>query len=142
MTQPLQTLLRHLRREAGPPAHGPLTDGQLLERWAAHRDEAAFELLLRRHGPMVLASCRRQLGSRPEVEDAFQATWLVFLLKAGSIRRRGSLAAWRDPDEPAVASLSRKEAADPVAEARRRGHVLAILRLGGIDLEAGGRPEP
>jgi hypothetical protein len=48
----------------------------------------------------------------------------------------------RDPDGPAVAPVSRKEAADPIAEARRRGHVVAVLRLGGIDLEAGEQPGP
>jgi hypothetical protein len=75
MTQPLESLIRHLQRVAGPPGDGLFPDIQLLERWARHRDEVAFELLLRRHGPMVLATCRRLLGDAHAAEDAFQATW-------------------------------------------------------------------
>lgn len=76
---------------------GGLSDGQLLERFAARREgagEAAFEEVVRRHGPMVLGVCRRLLGDRPEADDAFQATFLVLALKADSVRKRESLGPW------------------------------------------------
>jgi RNA polymerase sigma factor (sigma-70 family) len=93
-TRPLHILIRHLRQAASPAEVGTLTDAQLLERWAGQRDEAAFELLLWRHGPMVLAACRRLVSDAQIAEDAFQATWLVLVRKAGSLRRREAVAAW------------------------------------------------
>jgi RNA polymerase sigma factor (sigma-70 family) len=68
-----------------PDAPGP-TDGQLLERFVRVREPAALEALVRRHGPMVWAVCRRVLDDHHDAEDAFQATFLVFLRKAASIR--------------------------------------------------------
>src|SRR3954447_3801624 len=76
---------------------GGLSDGQLLDSFAARREgaaEAAFEEVVRRHGPMVLGVCRRLLGDRHAADDAFQATFLVLALKAGSVRKRDSLAPW------------------------------------------------
>lgn len=88
------SLIQNLRCVAGLPGEGMLLDAQLLERWINHRDEAAFELLLRRHGPMILSASRRLVGDADSAQDAVQATWLVFLRHAGSIRRRDSLPAW------------------------------------------------
>jgi RNA polymerase sigma factor (sigma-70 family) len=73
-----------------------LTEAQLVDR-IARRDEsaeAAFEAILRRHGPAVLACCRRVLGDTSAAEDAFQATFLVLHRRAGSIRVAESLAPW------------------------------------------------
>jgi HlyD family secretion protein len=73
---------------------GPTADADLLARWAAHRDESAFELIVRRHGPLVLASCRRVLSDANDADDAFQATFLVLARKASSIARGEVLAGW------------------------------------------------
>src|SRR5438270_273902 len=89
-----EPLLRHIRRLVGLPQDGGKSDGQLLECFVTWRDEAAFENLLSRHGPMVLATCRRLLHDPHDVEDAFQATFLVLCRKAGAIGRRDSLGGW------------------------------------------------
>ena len=74
-----------------------VSDRQLLERFLARRDavaELAFATLVERHGPMVLGVCRRILADAHEAEDAFQATFLVLVRQAGSIRVDGSLGRW------------------------------------------------
>jgi RNA polymerase sigma factor (sigma-70 family) len=86
-------VLGHLRAlAAGPEDLTP--DDQLLQHFAATRDEAAFKALLRRHGPMVLGVCRRLLRREQDAEDAFQATFLVLARKATSVRRKQSVGAW------------------------------------------------
>ena len=84
-TGPDNSVLTYLRQMALRRKGAGLSDGELLERFRSGRDEAAFEALLRRHGPMVLAVCRRLLPNNADAEDAFQATFLVLLRKAGSI---------------------------------------------------------
>jgi RNA polymerase sigma factor (sigma-70 family) len=86
--------LRDLLRLTGPPAGADPTDGDLLDRFTAGRDESAFHELMRRHAPLVLGVCRRVVRGEQDVEDAFQATFLVLVQKARSIRRRASLASW------------------------------------------------
>ena len=71
-----------------------LTDGQLLENFISRRDESALAALVWRHGPMVWSVCRRVLRHHHDAEDAFQATFLVFVRKAGSIASRELLANW------------------------------------------------
>ncbi|HEY7308021.1 MAG TPA: sigma-70 family RNA polymerase sigma factor [Gemmataceae bacterium] len=89
--QPVPPLLRFIRA-IGPAADPEATDGQLLARFVRQREEEAFAALLRRHGPMVWGVCRRILADADTAEDAFQATFLVLLRKAGSIRRPDRLA--------------------------------------------------
>jgi RNA polymerase sigma factor (sigma-70 family) len=86
----LDPLRRLINRQSG----SALTDAQLLENFVSRRDEASFEVLVWRHGAMVLALCKRVLRDAHEAEDAFQATFLVFARKAGSIGRGEVLAAW------------------------------------------------
>jgi RNA polymerase sigma factor (sigma-70 family) len=87
-------VLQHIRglaathRATGPP------DAQLLKRFIAQRDEAAFAALVRRHGPMVLNVCRSVLHHEQDAEDAFQATVLVLARKADSIRHPEAVASW------------------------------------------------
>jgi RNA polymerase sigma factor (sigma-70 family) len=90
----LQAVLRDLRRFAASQGTTALTDAQVLRRFVDTGDEAAFEVLVWRHGPMVLGCCRKYLGHDHDAEDAFQATFLVLARKAGSIARSTSLAGW------------------------------------------------
>src|SRR4051812_18011449 len=77
-----------------PVADGDPPDGQLLARFVARRDEAAFALLVRRHGPTVLGVCRRVLRDPQDADDAFQATFLVLVRKAASVSRPDRLGSW------------------------------------------------
>src|SRR5262249_6115735 len=90
----LREAIGRIRVAIGTRGAGGLADADLLQRWLAQRDEAAFELLLWRHGPMVLGLCRRLLGDAQDAEDALQATFLVLVRKAGSIGKRASLGSW------------------------------------------------
>ncbi len=91
---PLSGVLERLRFEAVRQNGAGMTDGQLLGHFLSRRDEAAFEALVRRHGPMVLGVCRRILHSSEDAEDAFQATFLVLVRKAASIHNRELLGNW------------------------------------------------
>src|SRR5262245_51366626 len=93
-TTALGTVLSYLRRSGLHQEEVGHTDGDLLERFVTGDDEAAFEALLRRHGPMVLGACRRVLRNEADAEDAFQATFLVLVRKAASIRPRGMVGNW------------------------------------------------
>ena len=85
---------RQLDRLFGEGTLAGLTDARLLERYITHRDELAFEALVRRHGPMVLGACRRVLGDPNDADDAFQAAFLLLARKAGSIRNEDGVGGW------------------------------------------------
>jgi RNA polymerase sigma factor (sigma-70 family) len=87
-------ILQLIRRVCGDPRGEGSPDQELLRRFLGERDEAAFETLLRRHGPMVLDVCRGVLGNEADAEDAFQATFLILARKAESIRKAASLASF------------------------------------------------
>src|SRR5437588_3722109 len=70
------------------------TDRELLQSFSSRHDSAAFEALLQRHGPMVLGVCRRLLRDSHAAEDAFQATFLVLVRKARSIRKKEAVGSW------------------------------------------------
>jgi len=88
-----------------------LGEGQLLERFLDHRDDVAFAELIARHGPMVLDVCRRWLDDPRDVEDAFQATFLILVRKAGSLRDRTALSSWLYGVSLRVARRARSHAA-------------------------------
>jgi RNA polymerase sigma factor (sigma-70 family) len=124
---------------SGTPAG--LSDAELLNRFTARRsehDEAAelaFAALLARHGPMVLRVCRAALGDRHEVEDAFQATFLVLAVRARSIQRRGSVASWLHGVALRVAASERSRAAP-----RRRHERIRVAMTSSVSQDAGGDP--
>jgi DNA-directed RNA polymerase specialized sigma24 family protein len=90
----MNPVVRHLRRAALLAADGGPTDGQLLECFVSRREEAAFQALVRRHGPMVLGVCRRVLGNDHDADDAFHATFLVLVRKEPSVRPRELVGHW------------------------------------------------
>jgi RNA polymerase sigma factor (sigma-70 family) len=88
---PFPHLVRHL---VGGVSAAALTDGQLLERFLADRDETAVEVLVRRYGPLVFGVCRRVLHDAHAAEDAFQATFLVLVRRAPSLDLGRPLGSW------------------------------------------------
>src|SRR5262245_18297885 len=134
---PFSDVLRYLRSLIGLRGGADLSDAQLLQRFVAHRDSAAFESLVQRHGPMVLGVCRQLLGDPHDVEDAFQATFLVLVRKAAAVGRRELLANWLYGVAYRVAVRARGVAARRQARQRQ-----------GIDMTAiepaddAGAPEP
>jgi RNA polymerase sigma factor (sigma-70 family) len=105
------TVLRHFRRLFTQGTVAGLTEGQLLERFVTQRDEAAFEALIARHGPMVLGVCRRVLSDPHDAEDAFQATFLLLVRKAAGLRNRELVGNWLYGVAYRVAVRSRQTAA-------------------------------
>ena len=91
---PMNLVLRHLRRIMARQNTGSLSDGQLVERFLQHREEAAFTELVRRHGPMVLNVSRSILHHAQDAEDVFQATFLILARKAEAIHRQEAVGCW------------------------------------------------
>ena len=109
-------LLRSIQRlfQEGPVSG--LDERGLLERFVTRRDEAAFAALVARHGPLVLGACRRVLREPHDVEDAFQATFLILMMRAKEVRDPGRLGPWLYGVARRVALRARADAA------RRREH--------------------
>jgi RNA polymerase sigma factor (sigma-70 family) len=115
-TVQLGAIGRHIRNLVVDLKMGDQTDGTLLRAFLDHNDQAAFEALLRRHGPMVLRVCSRTLGNTHDAEDALQATFLVLAQRAKSIRKRESLGSWLHGVAYRMSTDARR------AAGRRRGH--------------------
>ncbi|HEY7428031.1 MAG TPA: sigma-70 family RNA polymerase sigma factor [Gemmataceae bacterium] len=86
-TNTLGLFLRHLALSEEVGRLGTASDRDLLAAYELGRGQAAFTELMRRHGPMVLRTCRRVLGRSPDAEDAFQATFVLLARRAGPLRR-------------------------------------------------------
>src|SRR5436305_2050291 len=127
--------LKDLRTLYAEGSIGTLTDGQLLERFVACRDEVVFEALVERHGTMVLQICRGMLGNSHDAEDVFQATFLVLVRRAGSIRKRDSVASWLFGVAGRIAARARVDAA------RRRKHERQAAERAARP-KPGDRPDP
>jgi RNA polymerase sigma factor (sigma-70 family) len=115
-TAQLGTLVRHIKELAAGHVARHRTDRQLLDDFAARRDEGAFARLVERHGPMVLRVCRNVLRHEQDAEDAFQATFLVLARQTASIRKREALASWLHGVAYRTAMKAKRSAA------RRRNH--------------------
>jgi RNA polymerase sigma factor (sigma-70 family) len=92
--KPLDRLVSNVRRVALQRDGAALPDGRLLESFLSCQDEAAFALLVKRHGRMVLGVCRRIIGNEHDAEDAFQAVFMTLARKAGSIVPRDLVGNW------------------------------------------------
>ncbi|HZV04835.1 MAG TPA: sigma-70 family RNA polymerase sigma factor [Gemmataceae bacterium] len=125
-TGQLAPILHYLRKVTSPTG-GDISDAELLSRFRIHRDDTAFTALVRRHGPMVLAVCRRVVGDGHAAEDAFQATFLVLARKAGSLAQPELLANWLHGVAYRTAAKAKTEAA------RRRVHERQAVRSQEID---------
>src|SRR5439155_1895539 len=90
---PLAPVLHHIHLLAGVDEARALSDGQLLARFAARRDEASFGVLIERYGALVLSVSRRILEPH-EAEDVFQAVFLILAHRAATIRHSEALASW------------------------------------------------
>jgi RNA polymerase sigma factor (sigma-70 family) len=126
-------------------AVGHLSDAELLELFLHRRDaaEAAFNVLVERHGPSVLRACRRVLLDPNDAHDAFQATFLTLVRKARSVRKRESVGSWL----VGVALRSARRARVEAAKRRTRERVGAVRadcatsNAGAAVAEAEGCPE-
>jgi RNA polymerase sigma factor (sigma-70 family) len=130
----LNKVVEYLRRVVSKQEAAGRADIDLLNRYVAHRDELAFEAIVRRHGAMVFGVCRRVLHDFHDAEDAFQATFLVLVRKAGSLRTPGMLANWLYGVAYRTAMHARKKAAmrrikEAVAPAREVAPEMAAAEL-------------
>ncbi len=129
-------VLREWQALLGLGAAGALTDGQLLERFVAARNELAFAALMDRHGAIVLRACGSALRDPNDVEDAFQATFLLLVRKAATIRRRDSVGSWLFGAALRVAACARTR-----ARRRRESERRAAARAGEVDRRRGFGPD-
>ena len=114
----LGAALRQIRRLFAGGVMSGLPDRRLLDLFIEERDADAFEALVARHGPMVLGVCRGILRDPSDAEDAFQATFLVLVKKARTIRGRQALGGWLYRVAHRVA-VQANRAARPAARAAR-----------------------
>jgi RNA polymerase sigma factor (sigma-70 family) len=120
---PLGRVITRLRHIMAADQDGSLTDRQLLERFTADQEETAFATLVERHGPLVLGLCRRVLHNEHDAEDVFQATFLVLVRKADSIRKLESVGSWLHGVAYRIALKARSQAY------RRQSHESAMVHI-------------
>jgi HlyD family secretion protein len=134
-------VVKELRTLFNVGVAGDLTDGQLLERFATDRGEAAelaFTVLVERHGPMVLRVCRSVLAGEYEADDVFQATFLVLVKKARGLWVRDSLGPWlhqvafRTASRARLAAARRRRHEERAAAARPEAHTMNRDDLDGL----------
>ncbi len=121
-------LLRHIRRLSTEQANAALTDRELLQRYIDRRDETAFAALVRRHGRMVMAVCRRVLHQEQDAEDAFQAVFVILARKASAPGWQESIGNWLYQVAYRLAVRARRQAARRQARAWARSGERAQAR--------------
>jgi RNA polymerase sigma factor (sigma-70 family) len=89
-----EAVVREFQRLLEPGTVAGLTERQVLERFAERGDSVAFEAIVTRHGPMVYTVCRQMLRDPNDVDDAFQATFLILIKKASKLRQPERLGPW------------------------------------------------
>ena len=129
-TAPLNGFLQRLRKAMAAETLSAFSDTELINRFLANHEEAAFQALVNRHGQMILRVCRRTLPDEQDVEDVFQATFLALASKARAIRDRESLASWLHSIAYHIAldackSRKRRRKHETVAAVRNRTPALA-----------------
>jgi RNA polymerase sigma factor (sigma-70 family) len=112
----IRAVLQHVQAVVAAENAACQSDGALLGAFLKANDQAAFSVLVKRHGPLVLSVCRRVLHNLEEAEDGFQATFLLLVRKAAALRKMPSLAGWLHGVAYRVALQARR------ADRRRRKH--------------------
>src|SRR5262245_33882643 len=120
-TGSLNNFLRRLTRGMAAEALQDQSDRQLVERLLAGPDEAGYEAIVRRHGPMVFRVCWRVLRQEQDTEDAFQATFLILARQLRTVRRHASLASWLHGIAHRVALKARAQAVTRRRHEQRAG---------------------
>jgi len=139
MIRQSEAVLRPPQKIVNAGTFAGVSDGELLTRFTAERDELAeiaFAALVRRHGSMVLRVCQQILGDRHTAEDAFQATFLILARRAGSILQPELLGHWLH----GVALRTAREARMRDQRRRRRESPMAE-GIGGEPIDEAGRPD-
>ncbi len=119
----LAASLRHLRSQMAGQRRNEESDEQLLDAFLIRRDEDAFAVLVRRHGPMVLHVCCRVLGQQQDAEDAFQAVFVLLARNAAGLRKKTALAGFLHGAAYRIALTAKRSAA------RRRKHEGSLRAL-------------
>ena len=106
---PFSDVLQYLRKVCAVQEARDLSDRQLLKRFLVQHEDAAFTVLVQRHGPMVFGVCQRVLADVHHAEDCLQATFMVLVRRAPSLRLKASLATWLYAVAQRVAHRSRAQ---------------------------------
>ncbi len=127
MSNSLRQFLGRLGLALDPCGEPQITDVELLQHFCEGRDEAAFEVLVRRYGPMVVTVCQHILQNSDDAEDAFQATFLVLVRRAASLRKAELLGNWLYGVAQRVALRVRVQEARRRVREKRRAEMLETL---------------
>jgi RNA polymerase sigma factor (sigma-70 family) len=119
----LGTVLRHIRRLVVPETLQDLTDRELLRRFVAGHEEAAFTAIVQRYAPLVWRVCRHVLRHEQDAEDALQASFVILARHAPSIRKAEALASWLHGVAFRTAMMAKRSAAI------RRVHESEVMRM-------------
>ena len=106
------SVLQYARTLADADAGRESSDRELLDQYIHTRAKAPLTLLVHRHAALVAGVCRRMLEHSHDVEDAVQATFLVLMRQADTIRKRESAASWLHGVARRICSRLRSQSAN------------------------------